>query len=55
MSEAFDQHAGVAFDLFQSFVHLTTQLLELPVNALKALVNALKALVNAFETTVMPV
>jgi len=48
MSEAFDQHAGVAFDLFQSFVHLTTQLLELPVNALKALV-------NAFETTVMPV
>src|SRR5947209_4058673 len=48
MSEAFDQHAGVVFDLFQSFVHLTTQLLELPVNALKALV-------NAFETTVMPV
>jgi hypothetical protein len=48
MPEAFDQHAGVPLDLFQSFVHLATQLLELPVNALKALI-------NAFETTVMPV
>jgi hypothetical protein len=50
--EAFDQHAGVALDLFQSFVHLATQLLELPVNALKALADAFKALVNAIEALV---
>src|SRR5260370_1737080 len=36
MSEAFNEHAGVAFDLFQSFVHLATQLLELPINRLES-------------------
>jgi hypothetical protein len=36
VSEAFDQHAGVPFDLFQSFVHLATQLLELPINRLES-------------------
>src|SRR3989454_8915242 len=33
--EAFDEHAGVPFDLFQSFVHLATQLLELPVDRME--------------------
>jgi hypothetical protein len=36
VTETFHKHAGVSFDLFQPFVHLPTQLLELPVNRLES-------------------
>src|SRR5712691_12372076 len=52
MSEAFDQNAAVALDLFRPLVHLPADLFELPVDAFESAVDLLESVINAFEAPI---